>query len=221
MARRFYGGVILILILAAVIAGCGGPSPETTELYSEEACDGSVTKTNTNGSVTYSMDISAADSVWMGMSYTYIPLMSRVPDTYIRASHRMLLSFDLIDLAGATIQSATLHVYLASTVGNPFTSLGGVSIGHVSYGTNPGALTASDLYDGYVVAPAVSGAITDAAAPAWKTIDVTAAVQADLKAGRAQFRLKHPENMSATSTDRSTWHTGDSTSFAAKLVVIH
>ncbi|MGE5530106.1 MAG: hypothetical protein ACM3X6_13345 [Patescibacteria group bacterium] len=214
------------IAFALALTGCGPSSEtETIELYSEGDYDGSVTKTNTNFGTYYSMHISAGEGVWVGMNYYTVMMSSRVPPQYnhIRESSRLLLSFDLSSLAGETVQSATLHVYLVSTVGTPFSDLGGVSIDHVSYGTDLSALTESDLYDGYVVEPAVPGEITDPTVPAWKTIDVTAAVQADLAAGRgrAQFRLKHPEDMSATSNDKSYWCTGDNTSFPAKLVVVY
>ena len=129
-----------------------------------------------------------------------------VPFYYIG---RALFSFDITTLAGATIKSATLRIYHDSVEGTPFSSYGDVVADHVYYGAD---VTANaSLFNGYIVAPAVPGSITGSTGP--MSIDVTAAVQADVNAdGRlhTQFRLRHAnERATFIETNRAFWCTGE------------
>ena len=101
---------------------------------------------------------------------------------------RQFYSFDLSSLpAGSNITSATLRLYQASLGGNPYVDLGNVIVDHVDYGAALGAAA----YNVTALASNV-GVLSSDATIAYKTLVVTARVQADVAATRtrAQFRLR-------------------------------
>jgi hypothetical protein len=88
--------------------------------------------------------------------------------------------------AGATVESAILRLSVSSLIGNPFPGLGTLNLDHVDLGPS---LDAADFSGGTLTATIAT--IPPVAQNSFPTIDVTAAVQADLAAGRASscFRL--------------------------------
>lgn len=87
----------------------------------------------------------------------------------------------------AVVESATLRVYQESVQGSPYTDLGDLVVDHVQIGSG---LDGAD-YGGGTLASNV-GTLSTTPALAWKTVDVTALVQADVTAGRlyTEFRLR-------------------------------
>jgi hypothetical protein len=102
--------------------------------------------------------------------------------------YRQFYSFDISTIpAGAHIVSATLRLYQAIVVGSPYTKLGNVIVDRVDLGS---ALDPAD-YNAAALNANI-GILSTTATIEYKTMDVTAAVQADLGAtrGKSQFRLR-------------------------------
>ena len=100
---------------------------------------------------------------------------------------RQFFSFDLSALpAGASVVSATLRIFQSGTSGTPYVTHGSVLVDHMAYG---GSLVAGHYDD---VPLAALGVFSSDPTAEYKTIDVTASVQADLEAARArsQYRLR-------------------------------
>jgi hypothetical protein len=93
--------------------------------------------------------------------------------------------------AGASVVSATLYAYQSVAIGTPFTQLGAaVLVDHVNIDLGAGA--GLDPLDLGSAAYAVGiGSLSSSMALGFRFLDVTAAVQADLDAGRStsDFRL--------------------------------
>lgn len=108
--------------------------------------------------------------------------------TLANIGYRQFYSFDLSAIPpGSAIVSATLHVFQAAVGGEPYTDLGNVIVDHVDYGTTLD-------FAAYNAAPLTGnvGTLMNDATLAYRTLAVTARVQADLTAGRArsQYRLR-------------------------------
>jgi hypothetical protein len=109
--------------------------------------------------------------------------------TVANQGYRQFYSFDLSSIpAGSQIVSATLRLYQATVVGAPYTELGNVIVDHVDYGP-----TLEGTAD-FGVAPLAGnvGTLSSAATAEYKTLVVTARVQADVSAlrTRSQYRLR-------------------------------
>jgi hypothetical protein len=93
-----------------------------------------------------------------------------------------ILGFDVSSLAGKTIASAKLRVYLTQYTD----TLNIVTVDHINFGSS---IDASD-YSGGTLAGNI-GTISSTSIIEWKELDVTSYVQADLTAGRtsSQYRF--------------------------------
>jgi hypothetical protein len=102
---------------------------------------------------------------------------------------RGFYSFPLATIpAGATVTSAELRVNQIFVTGTPYGSLGSVVADHVDYGAT---LDASDYNNATLLASSI-GTVSVNTALGFKSLFVTARVQADVAAPRprAQFRLR-------------------------------
>jgi hypothetical protein len=101
---------------------------------------------------------------------------------------RQFYSFDLSSLPPtAQVTSAVVRLFQATVIGSPYGSLGNVVVDHLDYGTS---LDGSDYNLAALLADV--GTLSTDAVIQYKTLDVTARVQADRSAGRprSQFRLR-------------------------------
>lgn len=156
--------VLLAVLLLA--AGCGGggqvpdivPEPTTVDLPADATV---------SGSVVIGLFFRVGDVVIVGDS---------VGDVVSVGLYR----FDLSSLpAGAVVTEAQLTTGVDLMVGTPFAQLGDLLVAHVDIGPD------LDLTDGDSPAlEAVTGVLATDGTLEEKTVDVTAAVQADLQAGR-------------------------------------
>lgn len=113
------------------------------------------------------------------------------------------VSFNLSSLPeGATITSAVLRVYQYNVAGDPYDKLGKVLVEHVSYDSLEQGESGETAQAKYTMEPLDNTIPADAflstdATIGYKTLDVTAAVQADQGASRtrAQFRLRFPKEI--------------------------
>ena len=100
---------------------------------------------------------------------------------------RGFITFEISDIPQeAKIQSATLRLYQAKIVGNPYGAGGSMKIDHLTYGDT---LDSSDY-----AAPALSSGfvnLTNNAAVEWKDVDVSEKVKNDVANARSasQFRI--------------------------------
>lgn len=104
------------------------------------------------------------------------------------AASRAFVGFELPPLpAGAVVQSALLRVYQEGTSGTPYLDHGVLHVDHVDLG----AALDEDDYDDLGLTLDL-GTLATTPIPEWKTLDVTAAVAADLLAARVRsdFRLR-------------------------------
>lgn len=111
-----------------------------------------------------------------------------VGDTSSNDAVRMLYSFETGGISDdAVVESAFLRVYQEGVDGNPYGDLGNLIVDHVQIGAD---LDATD-YAGNTLVSDV-GTLSSSAAEAWKVVDVTAMVQADVTANRtySEFRLR-------------------------------
>lgn len=110
-------------------------------------------------------------------------------DTPGNAARVAFLSFPLTDLpAGADVATATLHVHhMGVTFGSPYPDLGVLVVDSVDLGAG---VDASDATSPALIT--LPGTLSDAAAVGARSLDVTAAVLADLAAlrTRSEFRLR-------------------------------
>lgn len=175
--------ILLVLCVLATLPllGCGGGgsgsnTPAVTEsitLNSDPDRDGRV-------SISGIVDFSAA----VFNAYTG----DRGADVAPSYVCRQLYAFDLGDVpAGARIVRATLRLYQARVVGNPYSDRGDVIVDHVDYVGDPGL----DSYDGQDLSRNI-GTISTTADEGYKTLDVTAHVAWNQTAGDSwsQFRLR-------------------------------
>lgn len=100
---------------------------------------------------------------------------------------RGFVSFDLSDIpSGVTVKEATLRLYQAKVIGNPYTAGGSIKVDHLTYGDS---LDNSD----YSLAALSSSFITltSNATLEWKDADVTDRVKDDLAnaRSRSQYRI--------------------------------
>lgn len=160
------------VLVALVVWGCGGggsavPSP-SIHLPGVVSQDGFVTNDG------------IADNVASG------PVVGDFESLFPGRLYRQFFSFNRNVLpAGATVVSATLYVYQAAVLGNPYDDLGDVVVDYLDYGS----LDAGD----YDLTPIESGigTISDNPLLEWKTLDVTTQTQDAIGAGRnPQFRFR-------------------------------
>lgn len=166
--RRSFGGVLLLLGTAAC-GGGGGGSGNTLTLPAQFDRTGTVSST---GLVLQASDVESHDT----------------GDGNANEVLRGTIAINLASVpAGASVESAVLNLVAASFISNPFGELGTLSVDHVDLGPSldsadyaGGTLTAGIA----VIAPYAVGVRNVA-------VDVTAAVRADLAAGRSSscFRL--------------------------------
>ena len=101
---------------------------------------------------------------------------------------RQFYSFDISMIPPtAKVVSATLRLFQANVVGQPYTDLGNVIADHVNYGPS---LDGGD-YNGGTITSNI-GTLSTNATIEYKTLDVTSRVQSDVATGqvRTQYRLR-------------------------------
>jgi len=116
------------------------------------------------------------------------PLTGDMDADYPGLWYRQFYSFDIsIIPIGNAIEKASILLYQANYNGDPYAELGNVIVDHVDYGDS---LT-SDDYNSMPLTGNI-GTLSDNLTIEYKTLDVTACVQADYTAGRqySQFRLR-------------------------------
>lgn len=175
LARMFV--FVVAVTGAAGAAGCGGggnaaPSaPVTVTIFSTAALDGDIHSTGTEQ---------------VGPNY-HIALGDYANALGPVSGVRAFTSFDLSAIPqGATVQNATLNLYLKNSVGAPFAALGTIVVDHVVYGNvlEAGAYSRSGLADAIATLPSE-------VTPGYKTVDVTSAVAIDVDAQRFnQYRVR-------------------------------
>jgi len=109
-----------------------------------------------------------------------------VGDSLGEGGMRNVVGFDISSIpSGSTIVSATLRMYQYSITGTPY-SLGTIAVDHVNFSTS---IDSGD-YSGGTISSSI-GTISNNTTVEYKTLAVTAHVQADLTAGRtsSQYRL--------------------------------
>lgn len=176
-ALLLFGGLV-----AAPLAGCGGGGsgkPRTVTLVANRAAEGPIEGSrDANGNI---LETNAGLSIG--------DRENQMPAGPVRA----FLSFNISGLpAGATIDSAILHLKMIAVVGNPFdqslTGLGNLMVDHVNYGDQfPDATS----YTGNTILGLLTTLSTNATL-GMKQAVVTFAVQTDYAQARerSQFRLK-------------------------------
>ncbi|MGH7701129.1 MAG: hypothetical protein ACREMJ_11510 [Gemmatimonadales bacterium] len=107
----------------------------------------------------------------------------------VSRGHRGFYSFDISVIpSGSTVTSATLRLYQFNFAGSPYAELGNVVVDHLDYGATIGGL------EDYSATAFVSGMgpLSTNTTVEYKTLGVTARVQADVAAGRtrSQYRLR-------------------------------
>ena len=128
-----------------------------------------------------------------------------VGDNSVNIAVRGFLSFDISGIPlSANIISATLRAYQEGVNGTPYADLGDVIVDHLNYGS---ILDGSD-YDLAALQSNV-GSLSNNAAIEYKTLDVTARVEADINAGRArsQYRLLLPTSTDSDNSEDSAFFT--------------
>jgi hypothetical protein len=178
--------VLLACCGALLTVGCGGSGSDDPDLTitSVPAFDGFITNTGF-------ADVSTSSSIAAGDT-----------DGSFGNVARGLVRFDRSALpAGATIKHAVLRMNQAAVAGSPYGSpggLGSVLVDHVDLGSS------IDLADfGGGILTATIGTLSSTAALGERSLDVTAAVQADASAARAtsDFRLYFTVNSNANAAD--------------------
>jgi len=124
---------------------------------------------NADGNVYYSGNVVTNEFVWVEHT-------TENPSSGI-------LGFDLRSMAGKTIVSAKLRVYLVESTG--WMDFTGVVVDHINFGSS---IDATD-YNGGTLASNI-GTISSNSAVGWKELDVTSYVQADLTEGRASSQYR-------------------------------
>jgi hypothetical protein len=172
-----------LLAIAAVVTGatgatgCGGgggdapKTPVTVTIFSTAALDG---------------DIHSTGYEQVGPNY-HIALGDYANAQGPVSGVRAFTSFDVSVIpSNATVQSATLSLYLKNSVGSPFATLGTIVVDHVVYGNvlEAGAYSRSGLGDAIATLP--SDVI-----PGYKTVSVTSAVAFDVAShAYSQYRIR-------------------------------
>jgi hypothetical protein len=228
--RCYNASFILGLILALAVSGCGGGSNSnsggssntlTCTIKSSGSLDGVdsyIYTSMVSTSTTYSFD-DTGSTITIGNNYS----TSTIPPSMTSTSFtvcRCLLSFDLNTLAGKTITSATLKVYVDSTSGSPFnnSTLGNLTADHIDYGTaTPSDLSSQNYFSGF--SPTTVGSMTTDGQ--WQVIDVTSEVAADQTKGYTQYRLYFAKDQSDTETNKITIVSGDSATNQPELAVTY
>jgi hypothetical protein len=175
------------------LAGCGGSGTNTytLTLLSEAELDGYITHMFAEPEVYVTNSVDPSFQVgYSNSGFTKIGLKGFV-------------SFNLSSLPeGATITSAVLRVYQYNVAGDPYDKLGKVLVEHVSYDSLEQGESGETAQAKYTMEPLDNTIPADAflstdATIGYKTLDVTAAVQADQGASRtrAQFRLRFPKEI--------------------------
>ncbi|MDJ0976067.1 MAG: hypothetical protein QNJ98_16530 [Planctomycetota bacterium] len=172
-----------VLICACLLPACGGGSsggPADTQLLATPSLDGYVSQ---GGISLPGLNVQTAG---FGRAGSGGVCSLGTPPSCLQL--RQFYVFDRPALpAGATIVSARLFVYQESIEGDPYTELGRLLADHVDIG---GTLSESD-FDGGTLSSDIGTLSTDSTLE-YKTLDVTAAVEADALAGRdtSAFRLR-------------------------------
>lgn len=173
--------VLLTLIAACLpLAACGGgdsdsSSPVSITVGSIAAIDGWADSTGA-----FDAD---GGGPWVG-------------DGVANQTVRQLWAFDLSALpAGATVTSATVGLRQYLVLGVPFPGFGTIVLDHVLLGAD---LDAAD-YDS--AALSTPGLVSTQSVLDWRLVDVTAAVQADLAAGRTRSDFRARFDTLATDGD--------------------
>jgi len=102
---------------------------------------------------------------------------------------RSLVGFDISELVGKTIVSATLKIYQVQTNGSPYgdSGIGSIIVDHVDFGTIEGTSSEFNEYLSENI-----GTISEDSTAEWKTLAVTDEVETDLSASRSSscFKLR-------------------------------
>lgn len=119
-----------------------------------------------------------------------IDIGDRPDNTYFRS----FVGFDISSIQGSTIVSATLRVYQAQALLDPYT-LGTIVVDHVNFGSSIDFGDFGNESGSDALTPNI-GTLSTNATQEWKTLDVTNYVQADINTGRtsSQFRLRFNTN---------------------------
>lgn len=115
----------------------------------------------------------------------------------------------------AVIESATLRVYQERVQGSPYSKIGNLVVDHVDLGED----VSLDDYDGGNITRNI-GTLSTTTAEEWKTLDVTAAVQANVSANRArsEFRLRFSTEANGDNiSDHMVANDGDDTEGSGNL----
>ncbi len=166
--------LVVCLAASALHWGCGsdptGPSTATITLTlpSDPTLDGFVTNDGNAVAHAGGPAVGDIDSIKLGLA------------------GRQFFSFEITNVpAGAEIVSATLQLYQASVGGHPFSSLGSLVVDRVDLGAG--------LDSGDYAGPALQawiGTMPPEETLGYKSLDVTAAVQAERAAGRPRFQVR-------------------------------
>lgn len=161
------------LVAAVLQGGCGSspsePSaPITLTLPSEPTLDGFV--------------MNDGEAV----AHAGGPAVGDIDFIQLGRAGRQFFSFEITNIpAGAELVSASLQLYQAGVSGDPFASLGSVVVDRIDLGAS---LDAGDY-----ARPALQaqiGTVSADAALGYKTLDVTAAVEAERASGRPRFQIR-------------------------------
>lgn len=225
---------VLLLICLLGLVGCGGgsnskttpldttPPTTTLTLKSEAGLDGHISHWFTEPE---SYGISNTTGFQVGFM---------VNSDNTKIALRGFVSFNLSSLpAGATIKSAILRVYQEYIQGYPYDTLGNISVNHVSYESlDQGPAFSVDTEAGQAVKAIYDIAPLDKTIPidsflstdptlGYKTLDVTAAVQADqtMSRARSQFRLGFQTEVADSGIHLAYFYSGESDTNRPELVI--
>jgi hypothetical protein len=161
-------------------------------LYSEPVVDGEIMQINMflNGDTIKTVSTTGSD-IFVGDWYQMVPDGNE-------NWNRGYISFDISGLLDS-IQDAVFQIYQFESIGNStngiFPTLGNCFIDHIIYGDSLDTLdwTAGNYGNSQTIANQY-GVISSTPDIGWRSLDVTACLQADKSAGRnrTQFRLRFP-----------------------------
>ena len=161
------------LLAAFACGGGGGPSTTTVALYADPEMDGVV---DVSGFIAFSPSRGVPTTGDYGASFR--------PDYFAR----QLYAFYLGPVPrSARIVRATLRIYQAHVVGEPYAKNGDVVVDLVDYFAEPGA----ESYDGQTLERDI-GTLSTSPSLGWRSLDVTSQVAGNLAAGAlwSQYRLR-------------------------------
>ena len=177
--------MLLVLVPACGGSGSGGDTLSVPETRIDIASDAPRSGTIENDGGVHTVVPSNADLVVVGSTQRFAPFELFGHNVEVRGFYAFPL--DLIP-AGTTIVRATLRSSQLSVLGTPYVKLGGaILVDHIDLGP---ALDSADFASAAL--PTGLGALSTNDTVEPKSLDVTAAVQADVDSGRprSSFRLQ-------------------------------